>query len=412
MTRVVVVGAGAVGLCCAYSLRKRGMDVIVVDRGEPGSGTSHGNGGWICPSLSEPVPAPEVRTMGLRWLLKPDSPLYIRPRPDPDLLRWLWAFWWKCNERDYRYGLDATARLNKRTLELFDAMAADGVQFEMHEQGLLFLFLHAAGAAHLARELRYMERYGSPPARLLERPQLREELPLVSDDVEVGLLAPAERHVRPESLACGLTRRLGELGVPVRSGEAAQGFTCQNGRVTGVRTSKEEIPASHVVLAAGIWSARLARMVGTHIPLQAGKGYSVTMAAPTDTIKRPLYFMEAHVGVSPYAGAVRILGTMEFSGLNTNLMRPRIEALKRASRRYLSGLPIANVQEEWTGMRPLAPDSLPIIGPAPTMKNVILATGHAMLGITLGPATGEAVADVVAGCPDRELLAPFRADRF
>jgi D-amino-acid dehydrogenase len=412
MAQVVVVGAGVIGLCCAYSLRKRGLDVVVVDGGEPGHAASHGNGGWICPSLSGPVPAPDVRRSSLHWLLQPDSPLYVKVRPDLQFLRWLWAFWRKCNERDYLRGLDAIARLNARTMELFDAMAADGVDFEMHEQGLLLLFRDDAMARKEARDLAWMERYGYPPARWLRGPELRTEEPVVSDAVVAGLLAPAERHVRPESLVRGLVRRLEEGGVAVQSGAAVRGFTRSNGRVSGVQTAKCRLPASYVVLAAGVWTAPLAALVGVRLPLEAGKGYSVTMASGSIAITRPLYCAEARVGLSPYQGAVRVLGTMELSGVNTTLNRRRIAALKAAPRGYLRDWRVAHVQEEWTGLRPLTPDGLPVIGPAPAAENVVIATGHAMLGITLGPATGEAVADIVGGQTDVDLLAPFRADRF
>jgi D-amino-acid dehydrogenase len=257
-----------------------------------------------------------------------------------------------------------------------------------------------------------MERYGYPPARWLRGPELRTEEPVVSDAVVAGLLAPAERHVRPESLVRGLVRRLEEGGVAVQSGAAVRGFTRSNGRVSGVQTAKCRLPASYVVLAAGVWTAPLAALVGVRLPLEAGKGYSVTMASGSIAITRPLYCAEARVGLSPYQGAVRVLGTMELSGVNTTLNRRRIAALKAAPRGYLRDWRVAHVQEEWTGLRPLTPDGLPVIGPAPAAENVVIATGHAMLGITLGPATGEAVADIVGGQTDVDLLAPFRADRF
>lgn len=412
MKPIVVVGAGVVGLCCAYSLRRRGFDVVVIDRSSPGGATSHGNGGWVSPGFSCPVPEPEVRKTSLRWLLRPDSPLYIRLHPDPAFLRWLWAFWTRCNERDYQAGLDALARLNTHTMELYDAMVADGVDFEMYSQGLLFLCRTAAAANKIAGDLGHMERHGYPPVRRMSPTEMREDGVPVSDDVTVGVLAPDERHVRPETLTAGLAGRLTEMGVEVRAGQGAMGFAWRNGRVTGVRTTGDELAASYVVLATGVWTARLGRMLGMRIPLEAGKGYSVTMSPAPISVARPLYCVEDHVGISPYAGALRALGTMELSGLNTNLMRRRVDKLKTAPLRYLDGWSVENVREEWTGMRPMAPDGLPIIGPASTADNVIFAAGHAMLGITLAPATGEAVADIIVGSPDRALLAPFRADRF
>jgi D-amino-acid dehydrogenase len=412
MADVVVVGAGAIGLCCAYSLRKRGLDVVVVDAGEPGEGASHGNGGWICPSLSGPVPAPGVTAKSLRWLLRPDSPLYIRFRADVRFLHWLWQFRRHCNERDYNRSLDAVARLNLRTLDLYDAMLQDGVQFEMHNQGLLFLFRTDAAVRSETADLRRVEQFGYPPARWLPIDELRAEEPHVAPGVLGGLLAPAERHVRPESLTRGLVDRLQEMGVPVRSHEAVVGFQIKDKAITGVRTTKGQLNATHVVLAAGVWTGGLSRMLNQRLPLEAGKGYSVTMHGAAYPIRRPLYFAETLVGCSPYEGGVRILGTMELSGINSRIPARRMAALKRAPEGYLSGWQPTQVQEEWTGMRPLTPDGLPIIGPLPGYCNAFVATGHAMLGITLGPVTGEAIADLVMETAPADALTAFRADRF
>ena len=412
MDRVVVVGAGVVGLCCAYSLRRRGIEVIVIDRASPGSGASHGNGGWICPAYSDPLPAPGLLTTSLQWLLRPESPLYVRPRPDPDFMRFLWQFQKACNQRTFRHGLASLAALNRRTIHLYDRLAADGVEFEMHSTGLLCLFRTERAAAATERHFSLMEEFGYPAARRMDVPELRLDGVDVADGVIGGLLAPAERHVRPETLVDGLARWLEKMGASVRSGERVIGLDRRNGVATAVRTTRDTIVASHVVLAAGVWSRQLAASIGTRLPLEAGKGYAVTMAAPTATMSRPISCTEAHLGISPYEGALRVLGTMELSGLNTYLNPRRLRALKEAPRKYLRGWTVANVREEWTGMRPLTPDGLPIIGPAPTADNVVIAAGHAMLGVTLAPATGEAVADIITGEVDSEALAPFRAERF
>jgi D-amino-acid dehydrogenase len=409
---VVVVGAGVIGLCCAYELRKRGLDVLVLDRGRPGSGASHANGGWICPSYSDPLPAPGLISSSLRGLLWPENPLYVRPRPSADFARWLWAFGRSCNERSYQDGLRSLLRLNERTLPLYDEMRADGVAFEMHEQGLLFLFISEAGLQEASANVARLMKLGRLPADVLSRESLRAEGLAVSDRVVAGLLAWPDRHVRPETLIEGLVGRLGELRVPVRAGLRVSGFERQGRGVGAVITTQGRIVASQVVLAAGIWTVQLAAMLGIDLPLQAGKGYSVTMAGTGPNTRRPLNLYEAHMGISPYDGAWRILGTMELSGMNTYLNPRRLAALKEAPRPYFRTWEVTHIQEEWTGMRPLTPDGLPIIGAVPAAENLIMATGHAMLGVTLGPSTGRAVADLIAGQPDSGLLDPFRPDRF
>ncbi|HVC83559.1 MAG TPA: FAD-dependent oxidoreductase [Chloroflexota bacterium] len=412
MSRVVIVGAGAVGLCCAYALRRRGMDVLVIDRAVPGSGASHGNGGWICPTLSDPLPGPGITLASLHWLLQPESPLYIRPRLDPAFWHWLWRFRRQCNEQAYQQGLVALADLNRATMSLFDALAQDRVAFEMHCQGLLCLYLSRELARAEARHMTEMERFGCPPAQWLESGPLRAEEPAVSPAVAAGLLLPGERHVRPESLLIGLQTRLQEMGVEVRTREPVLGFERAGSVVTGVRTPRGVEPANQVVLAAGVWTARLTAQLGHSVPLEAGKGYSVTMADPASPIRRPLSLSEAHVGLSPFNGAVRVLGTMELSGINHRVRTRRLAAIKRAPAAYLREWRPGPTREEWCGPRPVTPDGLPLIGPLPGVDNVVIAAGHAMLGITLAPATAEAVSALVMGERPQTTLTPFRVDRF
>jgi D-amino-acid dehydrogenase len=408
----VVVGAGAIGLCCAYALRRRGLEVLVLDRGAPGSGASHGNGGWICPALSDPLPGPGITLASLRWLLQPESPLYIRPRLDPTFWRWLWRFRRHCNEEAYQRGLAALADLNRSTHALFDTLARDGVSFEMHRQGLLSLYLSREAARTEARHMAEMERFGCPPAQWLDPAPLRLVEPAVLPAVVAGLLLPGERHMRPETLLAGLQARLREMGVEVRARAPVLGFERAGSLVTGVRTPRGVEPATRVILAAGVWSARLAAQLGCPLPLEAGKGYSVTMAGPATLLQRPLNLAEAHVGLSPFEGAVRVLGTMELSGINHRVRTRRLEALKRAPSAYLRDWQPGPIREEWCGPRPVTPDGLPFIGPLPGVANVLVAAGHAMLGITLAPATAEAVAALVVGERPQVALAPFRVDRF
>jgi D-amino-acid dehydrogenase len=412
MSRTIVIGAGVIGLACAYELQRRGERVTILDRGEPGAGCSSGNSGWIVPALSGPVPAPGLLGTSLRWLLKADSPLYIRPRADLQFLGWLWDFRRHCTAPAHRAGLEAVAALNARTMELYDALEKDGVQIEMHRQGVLFAFLGRPALEHIARDLEQMRAFGyAEPVRLTAR-EVREVEPLIGPSVIGGILAEGERHVRPETLTAGLLRRLREGGADVRSGVEVSGLRRRGRAVTAVETVEGVLEADRVVIAAGAWSGVLASGVGYRLPIQAGKGYSITLTHPEASVRRPLYLDEARIAVSNFDGALRLGGTMELSGLDPALDMRRIEAVRRGADRYLLGWGRGEREVAWAGMRPLTPDGLPVIGSVPGVEGLYIATGHGMLGVTLAPATAFALAELVTTGRSSVSLSAFDPGRF
>jgi D-amino-acid dehydrogenase len=406
-----VVGGGVIGLCAAYALRQRGADVTVVEGNRTGSGASWGNAGWIVPSLSGPVPAPGVTSYTLRSIGKPDSPVYLRPRVDPALPAWMWRFWRSSNARSHDRGLQATARLAARTFELYDALEADGVDFRMWRDGLLFAFRTEQAAEAELRYLGALEPFGYKiPETVLVGSDLRAIEPALGPGAVAGLMIGEERHVDPTTLTAGLTARLRELGVQVLEGAEVTSFATSGSRITDARTTAGPVSGDSFLLAAGAWSTPLARQLGVRIPMQAGKGYSFSIR-PSVAPSRPLYLGEAKIGVTPLGDRVRLAGTMELSGLNLRIDARRVDAIVTGAQRYLAEWPAEPVREVWTGMRPMAPDGLPIIGALPRYDNAFVSTGHAMLGITLGPTTGEAVADLLDGKED-ERLTPFSPSRF
>jgi len=413
LSRVVVVGAGVIGLACAYSLRKRGRDVIVLDKGEPGGACSKGNAGWITPSISAPIPAPGLTLPSLRWLLQSDSPLYISPAAAPGLARWLWRFWRYCNPRDFIHGLRAVAELNRRTLSAFDELERDGVEFELHRSGMLRVFLDERPMRQALAEFGHYREYGYRMPAPVRGANLRRLEPALSEAVTAGFVVEEEFHVRPESLVAGYADRLRQMGVEIRSGVEVTGANGARagGRLRGVETSVGLVEADEVLVAAGAWSGQVLELFGVSFPVQAGKGYSITLTDPELRLVRPLYLGEARVGGSPFDGATRFAGTMELSGVNETLDRRRIVGLRAGIGRYLRRPVDEGEGLEWVGMRPLTPDGLPMLGRVPGYRNLLVATGHAMLGITMAPVTGEAIADVIAGTASA-VLAPFDPGRF
>jgi D-amino-acid dehydrogenase len=407
-----VIGAGIIGLLAAHELRRRGETVTVLDRGEPGAACSSGSLGWVVPAHSDPLPEPGLPRTSIRWLLSGESPLSIAPSEALRMAGWLWRFWRHCNARDYRRGLAALAALNLHTLELYDRLATEGVRFEMHRAQVLLVALDEREFAHALEgsELPAHSDGGRP--RRLDGAEVRQIEPALSRSVAGGLLYAEERVVRPESLCAGLAARLAADGVVMRTGIEVVGADRRRNKIEAITTNEGNIEADRYLIAAGAWSGLLARAFRFRLPIQAGKGYSITIRNPVRSIGRPLYLQDFHVGCSPYDGALRVGGTMEFSGLNARLDRRRISAVRRAVERFLPDVLGDGDGVEWTGMRPVTPDGLPAIGRAPGTTNLYVATGHAMLGFTLAAATADAIAALMTEGRSAVDLAPFDPGRF
>ncbi|MGW3421253.1 NAD(P)/FAD-dependent oxidoreductase [Streptomyces phaeochromogenes] len=415
---VVVVGGGVVGLCTAYYLAVAGVPVEVVERRGLGSGVSRGNAGWVCLSHSTPVPAPGVVRYALRSLGRPDSPLYLRPLPDPAFVRWLWRFWRSSTPAAFRRGYAAIAELNQDTFDLFDGLREAGVDTTLTRPGMVHAFLSATEARHHLAVQREMADGRYPmPDDVTTGPEARLLDDALSSRVRAAYLVEGEGVVDPEAFARALGEALATLGVKVHENAEATGFRSSAGRVTALRTAQGEIPCSAVVVAAGMRSPGLLRALGSPLPLQAGKGYSFSVdldPAPRHT----LYFGERRAVASPIGGTTRIGGTMELSGNNNRLDWRRIVAVALASRHYLGRWfddpddLVSLIRDPWVGGRPFLPDGLPVIDRVPGHENAFAATGHGMLGVTLGPVTGHRLAEYIRTGQRPEALGPFRFDRL
>lgn len=411
--QVLVVGAGVVGLSTAWYMAVEGADVTVLDAGKVGRGASWGNAGWIVPSLASPIPSKVTLSYIARSVGSPHSPLHLRPQLDPGWLPWMWRFARSCNRSAHVAGYHATARLAARAMPLFDELAAAGVSFDMWQSGLLFVGLSEKALVQQLEDLRVLENYGYRlPSKPMCTAATLELEPALSKRIAGGFLVAEERHVDPGSLTAGLSACLRARGSTIVEDAVVTGFDTRNGSVRAARTSRGDFKAEQVVLAAGAWSARLGRLLGSRLPVRAGKGYSFS-TVPSVMPDRPLYMVEAKVGTSPLGSKMRVAGTMELTGPNSTVDARRLEAMRYSASRYLSDLPpLTHTAEPWAGPRPLTPDGLPMIGRLPGFNNAFVATGHAMLGVTLGPATGEALAALILKGEEPGVLRPFRAERF
>lgn len=397
--RIAVVGGGVVGLACAHALARRGAQVIVYERDRVGHGCSYGNTGWICPGLSAPLPAPGVMGAAVLGMLRRRSPVRISPVVGPRFLRWSWLFWRACAPERYQAGLEATVALTKNAVADLWELRDDGVEFELHESGMLVAALTEAGLEEYAGMLQDAEAAGyHGPVRVLDGKEAREVEPAVGEAVIGAVHAPAEQYLRPESLSRGLADRLRKSGAEIREGADVRDLG--------------ELDADAVVLAAGAWSGELLERVGVRVPMEAAKGYSVTARGRGTPPRAAYYLAEARVGASTFGDELRLAGIFDLTGLDSSLRRRRIDAILRSSLPYLRDWRPLDVELEWAGLRPYPSDGLPIIGPVPGHDGLVAATGHGRMGITMAPATGEAISVLVREGRIPPEVRPFGIERL
>ncbi len=395
---VAVVGAGAIGLSVAEALSARGAAVTVLEASRVGAGASAGNAGWLTPSLAMPVPAPGVVAASLRWLRSTSSPLWIRPTLEPAMLGWILRFLVACRQGAYASGLASLQALACDAGLAFDRLAGRGVEFERHDEPLLYPAFAADELTALRRAAAQLGAAGAAQSmRDLSPAQLLELEPALSGEVIGGMIASGESRVRPEELVAALHDVLLRRGVAVH--EAVPVTELVRDRA-GWRLlmPDTELRAESVVLANGVGAVRLLRRHGICLPIVNAKGYSRTFPTNPDSDgspRRALYLEGPRVAISPFAGAVRVSGTLELGAHRLHLSPARLGAITDAAFGALPGWAMPAAADDWAGMRTLSPDGLPYIGPAPGAPGVHVATAHATLGITLAPLTGELLADLL-----------------
>jgi len=448
---VVVVGAGVVGLFSALYARRAGLEVTVVDReGPERNTTSYGNAGLVVPSHLVPLAQPGAVAQGLRWMFDPESPFYVRPALDPELLAWGWRFWRASTpQRARRAGplLRDLHRAGKAGyLELAERL---GNPFDLKETGVLGMCVTEEGLEDEARGVARAVALGMP-ARVLSKAEVEELQPGVEVDVVGGVYFPEDARLDPGRLMRALQAHLVELGVTFRWGARVEGLAMHGDRIEGVRVTEAgaaavreaapdgrtagaardpttatptapagtrrtaSIAADEVVLAAGVWTEGLARALDLRLPLRAGKGYSVTLADPPQRPSTPALLSEGRVAITPLEAGVRFGGTMEITraqeGVSASRMRGIVKSVLRAFPAFtaeaFASAPV------WYGFRPCSPDGLPYLGRTGRARNLIVATGHAMMGVSLAPVTGRLVGELLAGERPSLPLEALSPDRY
>lgn len=411
-TDVLILGGGVIGLACAHYLLAAGRRVTVLEQGRVGGGSSHGNCGTLTPSHAAPLAQPGMIGTALRWLLKPDAPLRIKPSLDPALLAWLFGFAARCNARDFERATRAKAPLLLRSRELIEALVREqGLDCEFEALGTMNVFRDERVFAHARESLPLLAELGVRVDALDADATLARE-PALKPGVAGALYNPGDAQLRPDRYVAELARSVRARGAAIEEGTRIEGFVRERGRIAQVATSNGAFQGRDVVFALGAWSPPLARQLGLRLPIQPGKGYSITYARPALSPRIPLTLKERSVCVTAWGSGYRLGSTMEFAGYDASLNRTRLDALRRGAAEFLHEPEGPAVVEEWYGWRPMTPDDLPIFGRAPACENLVLATGHGMLGVSLSAVTGLLVSEVVTGATPSFDLAPFAAARF
>jgi D-amino-acid dehydrogenase len=413
MSRVVVIGGGVIGVACAHYLRQAGWAVTLIDKGSVGGGCSHANCGFVCPSHVLPLAGPGVIRKSLGAMLRKDSPLRIRLLTGPSLWGWLWRFARRCNLRDMLEAAAANHALLRSSRSLYgELFRAEPVEAEWEERGLLFVFRTPREMDHYAATDRLLRERFDLPARRYDGKQLVEVEPALRPGLAGAWHYELDAHLRPDRLMSSWRALLLARGVAIREGCDFLDFERDGGLVRGVRTSQGTSAADAAVVATGAWTPLLGKQLGARVPIQPGKGYSITMARPTRCPTIPMIFEEDRVAVTPMRSGYRLGSTMELSGYDATMNRRRLEYLRKAARLYLHEPEAEPVQEEWWGWRPMVPDGKPIIDRCPALRNVVIAAGHGMLGLSMATGTGRLVAEMLTGAPPHIDPAPYAVTRF
>ena len=415
---LLIIGGGVIGLCTAWYAAKRGHRVTLIERLPAGhDGCSFGNAGMIVPSHFIPLAAPGAVGTALKWMWNPESPLYIRPRLDPVLISWGWKFMRASTHAHVRRSAPLIRDLSFASRACFEEMA-EMLDFGLVKRGLLMLCKtqHAldeeAKTAAMANDM-------GVPAQVLDAKATAALEPGVRMDIAGSVYFPKDCHLSPNRLMAALQADLTRAGVKFSNDTEIIGWWTNGRRIEAVRTSRGDFTADEYVLCGGSWSPTIARELRVRLPMQAGKGYSLTLTQPRQLPRICAIFSEARVAVTPMTGAdaagatLRFGGTMEIAGLSGSINPRRVQGIIKSVPRYypdFSPEDFVGIQP-WSGLRPCSPDGLPYVGRFAAYDNLSTATGHAMMGLSLGPITGRLMAEILSGetpSPDLTMLSPDR----
>lgn len=412
MKHCIIIGGGIIGLCSAYYLQKEGHKVTIIDKSDFSTGASYVNAGYISPSHIVPLAAPGMISKGLKWMFNPASPFYVKPRLEADFLKWALAFKKSATASKVKKSMPIIKDITVFSRQLFEEMyASKEFDFFYEHKGLMMYYkTEKAGEEEWNVGKKAIE-FGLKVENLS-----KEGVQKIEKDIDVNVKGAvyyhSDAHMTPNEFMPQLKKYLEKHGVVIHSNKIVEDVVFSGDKITSIRVNQENFTADEFVFATGSWTQNFVKKLGLNIAIQAGKGYRINVERPTN-ITVPGILMEAKVAVTPMNGFTRFAGTMEIGGINHHINPVRVKAIAKAAENYFTGLKINSqeIEDAQCGLRPCSPDGLPYIGKSAKFKNATFATGHAMMGWSLGPATGKLVSEIIDNKKTTLDIQPFSVER-
>jgi D-amino-acid dehydrogenase len=412
--KAVVIGGGIIGLSSAYYLQKSGWEVTVLDKTDLSDSCSYGNLGMIVPSHFVPLAAPGMITQGIRWMFNKKSPFYVKPSLNKNLISWGLKFIKSATPQHVEKAASSLLNLNLYSKKLYDELQQQpGFDFSMENKGILMYYKTekvAEEEIHLGEKAKSM----GLDVVSLNKAEVQQLEPETELDILGAVHYRCDAHLHPNKLIPQLMKHLKAAGVVIEGNNGVKNVVVENGKIKKVIAEKGEYEGDVYVMAGGSWLPQLAKMAHFSIPLMPGKGYSFTYQQPQKKLNVPAILCEARVAITPMGGHMRYGGTMEIAPVNNKINLNRVEGIVESIPKYFPGIKLDMPDEKdiWYGFRPCSPDGLPYLGYTKKLTNLIVAGGHAMMGLSLGPASGKVVADLANKQKPEVDINAFSADRF
>lgn len=413
--RIAIIGGGIIGLSTAMYLQRDGHEVVVFDSSDGLTNCSYGNAGYICPSHFIPLATPGIVKQGLKWMWNSQSPFYVEPRLDWDLIRWGWLFMRSATKEKVHKAAAPLRDISLISQQSYIDWHESGIDFRYQHKGLLEVVQTATGESHAREVVDRAIAIGLVDTEWLDRDQLAEKEPGIRMNARGAIYFACDAHCHPNQLMLQLRAHLRAQGVQFYWNDPVIGIESNGKVIKALHTSSGKHSFDQIVLAAGSWSGALAKTMGLTLPVMPGRGYSVTLDKNLLPLQHPAILVEGRVALTPMTDAsIRLGGTMEITTHQRPPRLSRVKGILESVKQFYPdfSIPTPSVDQIWYGYRPCSADGLPYIGRPRHLNNLVIATGHSMLGLSLGAGTGKLVAQLIGGQPTDMDLTPFHPDRF